>query len=69
MLELRDGSCYEKPLVGVNVVLAFVDALIALIAFYQVLPLSFSFYIFKLFVYNLYQECSITVCFGYFRVL
>ncbi|KAL8103477.1 tobamovirus multiplication protein 1-like [Apium graveolens] len=37
MLELRDMSCYEKPLVGVNIALAFVDALIALIAFSQLI--------------------------------
>ncbi|KAK3038712.1 hypothetical protein RJ639_028319, partial [Escallonia herrerae] len=35
MLELRDGSCYPKALVAVNVALACVDGAIALLAFYQ----------------------------------
>ncbi|KAL0321351.1 UNVERIFIED_CONTAM: hypothetical protein Sradi_5396600 [Sesamum radiatum] len=35
MLELREGSCYPEAVVGVNVGLACVDAVIAFIAFYQ----------------------------------
>lgn len=54
MLELRDKSCYEKPLVGVNVALAFVDALIALIAFYQVLPFLLYIKIDCLYVYIIF---------------
>ncbi|CAK9139240.1 unnamed protein product [Ilex paraguariensis] len=37
MLELRDGSCYPKALVAVNVVLACIDGLIAVLAFAQLL--------------------------------
>ncbi|KAK4421093.1 hypothetical protein Salat_2059800 [Sesamum alatum] len=37
MLELREGSCYPEAVVGVNVGLACVDAVIAFIAFYQLL--------------------------------
>ncbi|XP_011085261.1 tobamovirus multiplication protein 1 isoform X2 [Sesamum indicum] len=37
MLELREGSCYPEAVVGVNVGLACVDAVIAFIAFYQLI--------------------------------
>ncbi|XP_050370375.1 tobamovirus multiplication protein 1-like [Argentina anserina] len=37
MLELREGSCLPNVLVGVNVGLAFVDAIIAALAFYQLI--------------------------------
>lgn len=37
MLELREGSCYPKALVGVNVGLACVDGVIAALAFCQVI--------------------------------
>ncbi|KAF3667957.1 putative mitochondrial inner membrane protease subunit 1-like [Capsicum annuum] len=40
MIDLREGSCYPKSLMGVNVALASVDALIALLAFAQVLVYS-----------------------------
>lgn len=36
MLELRDGCSFPRLLVGVTVVLALVDAIIAVLAFYQV---------------------------------
>ncbi|KAG8385321.1 hypothetical protein BUALT_Bualt03G0030600 [Buddleja alternifolia] len=36
MLELRASSCYPEAVVGVNVGLAFVDGVIAFIAFYQI---------------------------------
>lgn len=36
MFELREGSCLPKVLVGVNVGLALVDAIVAALAFYQV---------------------------------
>ncbi|XAR59318.1 hypothetical protein NMG60_11015106 [Bertholletia excelsa] len=35
--ELRDGSCYPKPLVGVNVALACFDGAIAVLAFYKLI--------------------------------
>ncbi|XP_062012776.1 tobamovirus multiplication protein 1-like isoform X3 [Rosa rugosa] len=37
MFELREGSCLPKVLVGVNVGLALVDAIIAALAFYQLI--------------------------------
>ncbi|XP_075106255.1 tobamovirus multiplication protein 1 isoform X3 [Nicotiana tabacum] len=37
MFELREGSCYPKALTGVNVALASVDAVIALLAFAQLM--------------------------------
>ncbi|WMV15623.1 hypothetical protein MTR67_009008 [Solanum verrucosum] len=37
MIKLREGTCYPKALMGVNVGLASVDALIAVLAFAQVL--------------------------------
>ncbi|CAA2990857.1 tobamovirus multiplication 1 [Olea europaea subsp. europaea] len=37
MLELREGSCYPKALVGVNVGLACVDGVIAALAFCQLM--------------------------------
>ncbi|KAM3361872.1 tobamovirus multiplication protein 1 isoform X1 [Capsicum galapagoense] len=37
MIDLREGSCYPKSLMGVNVALASVDALIALLAFAQLM--------------------------------
>ncbi|KZV51054.1 tobamovirus multiplication protein 1-like [Dorcoceras hygrometricum] len=37
MLELRDGSCYPKEVVGVDIGLACVDGVIAIVAFYQCL--------------------------------
>ncbi|XP_073026600.1 tobamovirus multiplication protein 1-like isoform X2 [Primulina eburnea] len=37
MLELRDGSCYPKEVVGVDIGLACVDGVIAIIAFYQMI--------------------------------
>lgn len=37
MLELRDGSCYPKEVVGVDMGLACVDGVIAIIAFYQMI--------------------------------
>ncbi|KAG2689057.1 hypothetical protein I3760_09G122800 [Carya illinoinensis] len=37
MLELREGACFPRVLVGVNVVLALVDAIIAVLAFYQLI--------------------------------
>ncbi|XP_035544693.1 tobamovirus multiplication protein 1-like isoform X3 [Juglans regia] len=37
MLELRGGACLPRVLVGVNVVLALVDAIIAVLAFYQLI--------------------------------
>lgn len=36
MLELRDRGCYPKAVVGVNVGLASVDCVIAILAFCQV---------------------------------
>lgn len=36
MLELRDGGCYPKAVVGVNMGLASVDCVIAILAFCQV---------------------------------
>jgi hypothetical protein len=36
MLELREGSCFPRVLVVVNVVLGLVDVVIAVLAFYQV---------------------------------
>lgn len=36
MFELREGSCFPRVLVGVNVVLGLVDVVIAVLAFYQV---------------------------------
>lgn len=43
MLELREGTCFPRLLVGVNVVLAIVDAIIAVFAFYQVCSAPFDF--------------------------
>lgn len=40
MVELREGTCYPKALMGVNVGLASIDAVIALLAFAQVLFFS-----------------------------
>ncbi|KAM7524966.1 hypothetical protein LguiA_014868 [Lonicera macranthoides] len=37
MLELREGSCYPKALVAVNVALAIIDGFIAVVAFYQLM--------------------------------
>ncbi|XP_073313158.1 uncharacterized protein [Primulina huaijiensis] len=37
MLELRDGRCYPKEVVGVDLGLACVDGGIAIIAFYQMI--------------------------------
>lgn len=37
MLELRDGSCFPRVLVGVNVGLALICAIIAVLAFYQLI--------------------------------
>ncbi|XP_047315276.1 tobamovirus multiplication protein 1 [Impatiens glandulifera] len=37
MLELRDGDCYPKILVAVNIVLACIDASIAVLAFSQLI--------------------------------
>ncbi|KAL2494543.1 hypothetical protein Fot_38300 [Forsythia ovata] len=37
MLELRDGSCYPKAMVGVNVGLACVDGVVAVLAFCQLM--------------------------------
>lgn len=37
MIEWREGTCYPKALMGVNVGLASVDAVIAVLAFAQVL--------------------------------
>lgn len=37
MFELREGSCFTRVLVGVNVVLGLVDVVIAVLAFYQLI--------------------------------
>ncbi|XP_073313017.1 tobamovirus multiplication protein 1-like isoform X4 [Primulina huaijiensis] len=37
MLELRDGSCYPKEVVGVDIGLACLDGVIAIIAFYHMI--------------------------------
>lgn len=37
MFELREGSCFPRALVGVNLALGLVDVVIAVLAFYQLL--------------------------------
>ncbi|KAI7748749.1 hypothetical protein M8C21_020217 [Ambrosia artemisiifolia] len=37
MMVVETPGCYSKPLVAVHIVLAFIDALIALLAFYQLI--------------------------------
>ena len=49
MLELRDGSCFPRVLVGVNVGLALICAIIAVLAFYQVCCAEFDLGFFFLF--------------------
>lgn len=37
MMVVGSSGCYSKALVAVNIVLAFVDGVIAILAFYQVM--------------------------------
>nr|GEX03377.1 tobamovirus multiplication protein 1-like [Tanacetum cinerariifolium] len=43
MMVTTEPGCYSTPLVSVNVALAFIDAVIALVAFYQVFHLMIGF--------------------------
>ncbi|KAL0407484.1 UNVERIFIED_CONTAM: hypothetical protein Slati_4062300 [Sesamum latifolium] len=68
MLELREGSCYPEAVVGVNVGLACVDAVIAFIAFYQVFHLmigSSNLGYFLYFVLTLIAACKGWVCWSH----
>lgn len=49
MLELRAGRrCYSEAVEGVNVGLAFVDALIGFVALYKVIKLFFFWVLFSI---------------------